>query len=49
MQAKLDGFLLIVEREIAKAEKNYIQAKKDALEVAASGGLSPSQAGGRVH
>lgn len=49
MQAKLDELLSVVKKEIKKAERNYLQAKKSASEVAASAALSPSQAGDRYH
>lgn len=49
MQAKLGEFFLVVQKEIKRAEKNYLQAKKSASEVAASAAHSPSQAGDRYH
>ena len=49
MQTKLDELLVVVEKEIVMAEKNYRQAKNSAWEVAASAALSPSQAGDRFH
>lgn len=49
MQSILNSLLQSVNVEIKKAERNYKQAKKSALEIAASASSSPSQSGDRYH
>ena len=49
MDRKLKELLSVVEKDLKKAEKNYLRAKKDASEVAATAAYSHSQAGDRFH
>ncbi len=49
MKLELNKLLLVVNKEIKKAEKNHLQARVNASEVAASAAHSPSQAGDRYH
>ena len=49
MKTSLKMFLKSVNNEVKKAEQNYKQAKKSALEIAASASSSPSQSGDRYH
>lgn len=49
MHSKLIELLSLVKKELKKAEKNYLQAKTSASEVAASAAHSPSQSGDRYH
>ncbi len=49
MKPGLKKFLVIVKKELNKAEKNHLQAQKSASEVAASAAHSPSQSGDRFH
>lgn len=49
MQTRLDKFLVVVQKELGKAEENHAQAKINASEVAASAAYSPSQSGDRFH